>query len=199
MILATRFGIDITLSDEIRLYLRILFIRIPLFSDKKKKFDPRREERKQKKRDKKPKTHIKTVDEASAGAKSLPEKISMVYEIVRLFLKTFSKYLRLKVAKIHIRVATQDAASTAILYGAVCSSLAILLDLLDEITNVRGVNGRSVSVEPDFLRDKSVVDIDIRLSVSVLIAIIVLTKTALRYFIMKNKSNKTMNRKRYWR
>ena len=60
----------------------------------------------------------------------LHENIILLRALAAALLRKTGKRLHLKAARVHIRVATGDAATTAVLYGAVCASLAYLLAIL---------------------------------------------------------------------
>ena len=93
--------------------------------------------------------------------------------------------MRVKLARIHITVATSDAAKTAILYGVVSGAAACLVDLLDEITNLSRIKKSSIIIEPDFVSEKSNISINITLSISVFGALRTLVKTLFRYIRLK--------------
>ena len=84
----------------------------------------------------------------------------------------------------------EDAAKTAILYGAVSGSIALIVELIDSYTNLSRLKERSIIVESDFLSDKSEADISISLSISVYGAIKTLLKSGFKYFQLKNKKAK---------
>ena len=108
-----------------------------------------------------------------------------------LFRKT-NKHLRLHAAKLHINVATGDAARTAVLYGAVCQSLAYLLALLDRITRLRAVEP-DVAVNADFLGERSTADVRLELSVRLGGALLILLGVMPAY--VKAKLDRKQRRK----
>ena len=71
----------------------------------------------------------------------------------------FAKRLHIKVARLKIKVATGDAASTAILYGAAVQSVAYIIEILGRITNVDGLKKAEISVEPDYLSEETSLDL----------------------------------------
>ena len=93
----------------------------------------------------------------------------------------------MKLAKIHVKVATPDAAQTAILYGAVSAIVANILELIDSYTNLKSLKKDTISIEPDFIANESDIGINISLSISVLGALVTLAKTFWKYTILKNK------------
>lgn len=186
LVLALRVNINIKYEDELTVYLRVLFVKIKLFPQNDKGFNAKKYDKKQKKNQDKPSVKLKEKSEADKEKAELSETISIITDTVKVFFKTFSKHLHVKLAKIHIIVATPDAAKTAILYGAVSGAAACLLDLLDEITNLDKVKNSSIVIEPDFVAQKSDVRINITLYMSILGALITLVKTLLKYINLKH-------------
>lgn len=199
LILSLPVGINIRYREELSLYLKILFVKIKIYpQDKKKKI------KKSSKKDKKAQTRTSTElkEKKSEGGESLTSAIRLITEILATFFKAFAKRLHVRLAKIHIKVATSDAARTAILYGAVCGALACLTDLLNEITNLDGSPRYSITVCTDYLTERCEADIDISLSISVFGALTVLAKTLFKYIklkfntpIYKRKENENGKRK----
>ena len=188
LILSLRASINIVLDNELFVYLRILFIKIRLFPSKKKKFDPKKHERKQNKKANKPKVVLKELNANSDQELGVLDKINSFKDMISVIFKAFGKYLHVKLAKIHITVATGDAAQTAILYGAVSGAVACIIEIIDNITNLKKIKSSSVLIAPDFVSQKSEVKINITLSLSVYGALVTLAKSLWRYVILKNKS-----------
>ena len=185
LVLALRVNINIRYENELTVYLRVLFVRIKLLPQKSKKFNAKKYEEKLQKNQDKPSVKLKEKSVADKEKAELGETISIITDTVKVFFKTFSKQLHVKLAKIHIIVATPDAAKTAILYGAVSGAAACLLELLDEITNLDRIKERSIIIEPDFLAQKSEMIINITLSISILGALLTLIKTFWRFIKLK--------------
>lgn len=185
--LLLKISVNFVYEDTLLVYLKILFIKIQLFPAKEKKFNAKKYEKKEKKKADRP-THIVKKKKPHTNTKpSLTENINLITDIIFEFLKTFSKHLHIKLAKIHIKVASPDAAQTAILYGAVSGSVAVLVDVLNGITNLDSLRNSSISVEPDFLSEKPEAKINISLSMRVYGALAVLIKLLVRYIKHKFK------------
>ncbi len=187
LLLALRVRLNFVYKGELLIYLKVLFIKIKLFPQKKKKFNAKKHERKMKKKEKRPNVVLKDYDSANADKLTLLDNIKIITDVISTFFKAFAKYLRVKVAKIHVKVSTGDAAQTAILYGAVSGALACMLDTLNDITNLKAVNDSAILIEPDFVGDKTEAVINISLSLSVWGALITLIKSLLAYISAKNK------------
>ncbi|MGM9632118.1 MAG: DUF2953 domain-containing protein [Eubacteriales bacterium] len=185
--LLLKVSVNFVYEDSLLVYLKILFIKIRLFPARKKKFNAKKYEKKKKKKADRP-THIVKEKKPQTNTKpSLTENINLITDIISVFLKTFSKHLHIKLAKIHIKVASPDAAQTAILYGAVSGSVAVLVDVLNGITNLDSLRSSSISVEPDFISEKPEAKINISLSFRVYGALAVIIKLLIRYIKHKFK------------
>lgn len=178
LLLTLRVKLYITYREEIRVSAGALGIKIRLYPRKKKikwrKYSPERaakiaakEERKRakdaakkakKQAQKKAKTEPQEVDVA--------ERMRMVRALVAALFRRAKKHLHLHTARLRIRVASSDAAKTAILYGAVCQSLSYLLAILDRMTKLKSTSSE-VEVFPDYLSEKSTADVKLVFSISV--------------------------------
>ena len=183
LLLCLRANLCIVFEDDLRVYIRVLFIKYYLIPERKKKF------KKNKKKQKEQKTVIRKKSENEAKP-SLVDKLSLVKEILAVSFKTFSRHLHIRIAKMHITVGSPDAAQTAILYGAISGVAACIIELIDSYANLDSLKERSVSIEPDFLSEKCDAKINITLSISVFGALVTLAKTLWKYTLLKNKNVK---------
>ena len=99
--------------------------------------------------------------------RSLSENLTLVRDIVSIFFSRFGKHFRIKVARINLTVATEDAASTAILYGVAVQSVEYILALLDRVTNIDYKENAEVNVNVDYLSETPSADIAISFSLRV--------------------------------
>ena len=116
----------------------------------------------------------------------------MILAIVKVFFGRFGHHLHIDLTRLRLTVATGDAAKTAILYGAVCQSLAYLLALLDRITHLRAPSP-DVDVTADFLGEKSSADVKIVLSLRLGGALSILVSVAVAF--LKAKMDQKQRRK----
>ncbi len=181
LLLSVRIAINIVYSESVFVYLKILFIKIRLYPSRDKKSKSNKSKRNENAEQKKPRTVIKNVNESEDSERGLLESVKLITDILSTFLKAFSKYLHINLARVHIKIATFDAAKTAIMYGAVSGALACLLDTLDSITNLDKIKNSSVNVYTDYLSEKCEADINITLGISVFGALATLFKTLIRY------------------
>ena len=159
--------INIVLDEKFAVYAKVLFIKIKLFpKDKKNRKQKKPSVKKVKGKKEKKKTHAVKDDNENIKLK-IVDYIKIACDVVKLFFKKFAKHLHVKLAKIYIRVATGDAAQTAILYGVISQALSYLIEALDTVTNLDGLKKAYINVEPDYLSDKFDAKINITLSVRV--------------------------------
>lgn len=125
---------------------------------KKQRAEKRAEKKAEKKQRKAAEKKAAKKDEGQKAPLTLKEKLVLVRVLSAALLKKTRKHLNLTAARLHIRVATGDAATTAILYGAVSASLSYLLLALDRATRLRA-KPRDVSVTADYLAERSTADI----------------------------------------
>ncbi len=136
---------------------------------KQQKSDRKAEKKKKKNTD--PDTTLVKVGASKSGAakggkkkkkKSVSDILGLVGQVLGALqglFKSFGKHLRIEAVRMKITVASEDAAKTALLYGAVCQSVAYLVEILSAITNFKAKHREKISVEADFLSEKSTADI----------------------------------------
>ena len=190
LLLSLKITLRITYEDSLRVYLKVFFVKTRLYPSKKKEKkyphsmskrkarkikDSLQKKSKPKKKKKKEEKHIEKNDLISI--------VSITTNFVKNFISTFTRAVRVKFSRMHITVASEDAATTAILYGAITQSVNVLFPLIDNIKNVKKLpSGKELSVRADFLADKPTVDIDINLYVRVGGALKALFSAGIRTF-----------------
>ena len=93
----------------------------------------------------------------------------------------FAHHVRLRATRIVIKVATDDAAKTAILFGAVNQAVAAILEILDSSGKLQGLKSARILVAPDFTAEKTSADIHIVLSLRVWHMLDILLRAAWRF------------------
>lgn len=152
----------------------LLGIPIPLFRDG----EPSKMERQLVKSQKKGKEKQKRVM-AGRPQPNLLENLQMVLHILQLVCRELRGKLRIRVNRFAIRVASDDAAKTALLYGATVGVTTSLWQLIqDHIAPVER-SDNAMTVTPDYLSTVSSVDVDIVLRMRVI-------KALLLYFAVMN-------------
>ena len=170
--------------------MRILFLKIQLLPDDKKRFKPSKLRKKKKDS---PIPLVKDIQKADPNSSFIIDKLNSVREIISIIINTFHKRLHVKLTKIYIRVATADAAQTAILYGGISTAVACIIDILDDITNLQQLKDSSISIEPDFLSEKTEIKLNILLYISAWGAIKGVFKSYIKYYTSKEINNRKEN------
>lgn len=164
--LAMRLNVVVSYKDSLCVYAKVLFIKIPIYPQKEKK-------KKKKKKEKKPpeKAVEKEEDkkEEKGDKKVSPVKIlwQMRESILRL-IERFFGYLHFKFIRLKITVGCEDAAKTAIAYGLTTQSVAYLIEILNNISNVDISKHSEIYVKSDFISQESSFDGKIVLYIRVL-------------------------------
>jgi hypothetical protein len=174
-------------ESDVKLILELPLFKLQLFPEKEKRPNPRRftrkglerqilKERKKQAKQKKKKADKAAKKQAEKTAPkpaqkkkmSVTEIIELVTLLVSKLLSSLSRRLRIDVKKLHVTVATGDAASTAILYGAASAAMAGLTEAIRLNVRTSLPDTENGGVYADFVGNSSRVDIDIVLSMRVI-------------------------------
>ena len=188
LLLSIRASIHIEYKNELKIYLKVLFFKIWLFPEGKLKINPKKYEKLLKGDNPSPPAIISEISKESKK-NGLVENVKMIARLMSSLLKACAPYMKVRLAKVHVFVGSSDAAKTAILYGVVSGAVAILVDNIDEFTNLHKLKKKSIIVEPDFLSDKTTADINVSLSISVYGLIASMLKVMIKHNIMINKNS----------
>ncbi len=201
-LLIIRGNLILCYRDDFSATLSVLFLRFPLYpssnkpvrlSDYTAKAIAKRRkkaERKMAKLRKKEKKHTFKTEKPSAG-KTIIQNLELIRNLLSSLLKASFGHLRIRSSRICITVATGDAASTAILFGAVNQSVIFLLETLSGFGTLKQSRRDQITVRPDFTADKTSADIRLVFSLRVWHLLDILFKVAITYL----KSKKQKNRK----
>ena len=193
LLLFTKVTLRISYKESLCVVLKILFIKIRLYPTKKKekrykhsmskrkakrirnslKKKPKKERKIFKKKKKKEDTEEKKKSKEKKLSKNdILSIISIIISFVKNFIRLFSGSIRLKASRIHLIVATDNAASTAITYGAVTEGINVLFPLLDGLKTVKKLPfGKDLSVGVDFLAEEPTIDIEIEIYIRIIRAL----------------------------
>ena len=203
-IASLRAEVLIAYSDDLALTVRVLGIPIKILPKKKKKVKlsaysrknrakyeaaekekaTKKAKKKIEKKKKKEEAKAKKKADKAAG-KEKPKKpigdiIEMIKDLVAVAVGRFAKHLRIRIARLHIGVATGDAASTAILYGAIAPTVACIAALLDSTSTRRHPARADVDIHADYLSEKMQIDVEIGFSICVWQVFDILFRTGFR-------------------
>ncbi len=177
-------AVGINVEKEMEVYLKIAFFRFRIIPKKRKKINlkkytpealakaeekrKKKEEKKrlkkEKKNKKKKKSANKNASKLSSTLKSptqLPALISDVIDIVSILSVKFFRKLKVNILNFKIRVGSDNAAKTALLYSGICTAVNSILALLCQFTKYDERDIENLEVHPDFLYEKTDVNIHI--------------------------------------
>ena len=163
LILLIKIEVLMQYSQEITLVLKILFFKIVLLSpdkpkEEKKKKEPEKEKPKEEKpKEKKPEEKKKKQSYLSKlkEKKGLSGLVSLFVSIAKIAvgaLKGIFSHIVLKKFDVGIALSGDDAASTAVTYGKLCS---VIYPAINVITSVMVCKDYHVTIEPVFDIDKN--------------------------------------------
>lgn len=164
VLLLLRAKVIISYDEVLRVYFRLAFFKMRLFPAK-----PRKQKKKKSKKKKTQKTPVST-EKKSDEYKKDDGVVSKLWAMREILLNTINKFLgklHFKLIKLNIVVAGDNAASTALLYGATTQGVAYLIEILDTISNVDISKRSEISVRSDFISQKSSFEGKIVLYISV--------------------------------
>lgn len=196
LLLSTKVLLHIRYEESLTVYLRVLFVKIRLYPSKKEKkkhphsMSKRKAQKikdslqkKPKEEPKKRKSKKKEKEKEPKEAPDLISIISIITSFVKSFLRLFAGSVRIRSSRLHIVVATEDAADTAIAYGALTQAINLLFPMLDGIKTFKHLpRGKELSVRADFLSDTSKIDADVELYIRVGSALKAVCLAAIRAF-----------------
>lgn len=181
-LLSLRATVIVRYREEPSICLRVLFFKIPLLPAKKKKgsfsMGRRKAEKiKQKLKAKKKKKaeNAREKKKAKAEKKEAPKKsMSEILDFLRLItalisvaVKKFCKHIRIHVKRFRMTVATSDAATTAVAYGAVTGLFSVLLPAMESVKQVSFPKNGKLDIQTDFLGDTPTFDLELSVSLRV--------------------------------
>lgn len=183
--------------SEPNVYFRYLFFKYTVLPEKKrrkrgflrkfvKKIFPNKHRKKKKTSEAKA-----SKKKQKSSTSDMLDFLSYITDFLRHILKGFFKRLKIKVAKINIIVATDDAAKTAITYGIVSQAVSYLLEVLNNVTNFKRAFKSEINVLSDFIANESKMELDIKLYYRPIWAIGLLFSTLIHVIkkTYKEKSN----------
>ena len=199
LLLSTKVLLHIRYEESLTVYLRVLFVKIRLYPSKKEKkkyphsMSKRKAQRikdslkkKQKgepKKKKKRKSKEKEKEKEPKEAPDLISILSIITSFVKSFLRLFAGSVRIRSSRLHIVVAAEDAADTAIAYGTLTQAVNLLFPMLDGIKTFKHLpRGKELSVRADFLSDTPKIDADVELYIRVGSALKAVCLAAIRAF-----------------
>ena len=124
----------------------------------KKKFKKKKAEKKSEAKEKAP--IGKTVS-------SVVDILAVITEVTAIVVKRFTHHLKIKIARLRVKIASEDAALTAVAYGSVTQIVNILLPILSEVGNLKLPPEKSFDISADFSTTTPEIEAEIAFSLRV--------------------------------
>lgn len=129
---------------------------------------------------------------------SLKEKYGFAGAVNKIFkfigellshIKPYLRHIKIKKIKLNLKVASNDAASTAIDYGKVCSAVYPVLAYLDTF---KAVYFKEINLSSDFTSQKSEFDFSLQANIPIIYLFLVALKVVVDYkkFIEENNDER---------
>ncbi len=204
LVLTLRVTLNIEYKDEVKMSVRVFFLKIGILPKKKKKINYKKftakklrrmlerdrkaelkkqekkkkkqsakaQKKEEKKKQKQLEKHNKKLGHPTKEKRSLSENLDIVRLILEAVARYFGKGIHVKVTRIRITVASDDAAKTAVMYGAVSAAVAWILEFLEQKAHLKYKGEgddpeNDVSVIADFTAEKPTADLKLSLRVHV--------------------------------
>lgn len=179
--------IQLTYIDEdFKVVLKILFLKFKLIPSPTKK--PKQKKIKTEKGQKKSSSEKKSKEKKKVKFNDMLDLISVVKQIVEKILHYFNRYLRVDIKALRIKIAADDAAAAAIIYGLVSQSVSYTLEIIRQ--NVKKLNVKrddSIVVVTDFIGDKIETQINIIFKLTVWQILVIGVSSFKEFLININK------------
>ena len=162
------------LTDNVSVMVRVLFLKIPILPKEKKRKSKDKDKKKKPKEKKKKEKPDKKDKKKKKNKKKNKKKISDIVGLVQVLLDTvvalfkrLGRNFKIRVYAYEICVASEEAAKTAVMYGAVKSLSETIFLRLEDSINFKIVKGAPMGVYADFLEEKFKANVKIDFSISI--------------------------------
>lgn len=98
---------------------------------------------------------------------SVVDILAVITEVTAIVVKRFTHHLKIKIAKLRVKIASEDAALTAVAYGSVTQIVNILLPILSEVGNLKLPPEKSFDISADFSTTTPEIEAEIAFSLRV--------------------------------
>lgn len=195
LILCLRVKLTVTYGEELIIVLKLLFYKYYVYPDvkvngphrmsrgranrilswKRKKAEWRKKERESRHAE----LNRYKKRKQAAGASGTPsgskkrslsiffDDLSLILKLLRKLVRRFGHHLHVDVARIKLKIGTDDAATTAVAYGATCQIINVLLPILKSSKHFSLPKKTDLDVQADFLSDEIVSDVKITFSMRI--------------------------------
>ena len=199
-LLLVRIKLAVSYDETAAVYLKVLFFKVNIYPKKKKvpklsKFSIEKVRKKNKKyrvKEKKKQSGISSKDAKTSRKRDVISSVKFAVSLVKSAVKPLYKYARVDFARIYVKVATEDAAKTAITFGVVSQLCAALWEFLKNFKPTKKSKPEEVKVFADFIDTKFEVKIKVEFSLRIVTLFALLFETVFSY--LKELANKQLNK-----
>ncbi|MBO4353908.1 MAG: hypothetical protein J5860_03085 [Clostridia bacterium] len=153
----------------------------------KRELYPAPPKKEKKKKPKEQKKKEKPKKEQTADFSNVLSQLKELTEILKKLLVKLKKRLRITLRKLYITVGSDEAAKTAMIYGAVCVACDELLETMKRFLKFRIKGDDAVGVNADFTSEKISAETDAEFSMSVISALTIVLPALAEYTKQKDK------------
>ena len=186
VLLLARVQLVISYKNDFSVHAKLLFLKFKLYPEKEKP------KKKPKKKVPTPtKAPPKKVEQKKKG--DILPKLFEYRKVIISIVKEFATKVHFKFVKINIKIATDDAAKTALAYSGAVQGVSYLVSFLENYSNVDITKNSSINVYTDFLSEESELDGSVYIYTRVFNAFPVLMRVVKLITQMKLKSEDSNN------
>lgn len=151
------------------------------------------EKKKRKAREKAARKLQKKQEKANQKKQGVPspnliENMQMILALLKKLYAVTKGKLRIRVHRMHILVGSEDAAKTAILYGAILPSASLLLQWLHTYFAPIARKDGTMRIEPDYLSDKITAEVDLTCILKLRRAIVIALRMLIGFLLEKKRA-----------
>ena len=191
--------LSLVFRDDLSISLSYLFLHFPLYPKEKEvrlsDYTPRKLRKKKRKLKEKRKRKAAAAPPATAqqkkSEKPLEKRLRQLRLVISILKNVYKKILRavhIRVKRLYVKIATDDAAKTALLYGAASGAVAHLIALFESLTKTTVARG-GANVVADFCGTESTLDAHVVFSATPISLLCVGVRAA--FLFLKHKLTKT--------
>jgi hypothetical protein len=162
--------VTVGLTESVSVMVRVLFLKIPILpkvKKKKKKKKEKKPKKAKKKKEKKPEDKTKKKKKKKKKVSDIVGLVQVLLDTVVALFKRLGRNFKIRVYAYEICVASEEAAKTAVMYGAVKTLSETIFLRLEDSINFKIVKGAPMGVYADFLEEKFKANVKIDFSISI--------------------------------
>lgn len=173
-------------ADNIKVWVKYLFIKIPVYPPKDKKEKKKKPDKKEKKKSKKPQKEkkenffISTVK--SQGLSAVIEILEKILQILKDFSSSTLKHFKIKKLNLNVTMTGEDAADAALNFGYACSVLYPALGALSGL--IRFLNIPNVNITVDYDKKETSASLMLQFKMRLIFLIAIILKYGIKTFLL---------------